>query len=358
MSTIDIILPTYRWGAYVRGYLRYLDSIISDAGLNVRLFIGDNSGNIEKHRFLRELSSPNIVLHLHPTNIGLYPNLLHLLNNSEGDLVLALGDDDWINPAVFAHAAYLDQNPECSACAGFLAASPPIAGSGMTCFDDRFMTPDRVGRAHDYVRYSLLEHGVNWLALGTHRRSTFAMYVDYTNAHPFGFYFRDQMLSQIALLAGPVKGLREGFTYYKNRTPEEMKTHWHNQCASLEQMGLAPWLQYYYHLLLACEYATLYLYRKLPSEWFSNRIKDADRLFAEIFKLFRAYYERHVRQFETHFVDAKIFEPMYAVMDNPSSIVGLRSLHAIISTMSPNAAERYARFLRDELVVDVFDRSN
>jgi glycosyltransferase involved in cell wall biosynthesis len=152
---------------------------------------------IGKH-VLAGLRSANIVLHLHQTNLGLQRNFLHLFNHSNGDYFLCLSDDDWIHPDAFSQAAFLDASPECSACVGFFAAVPPLSGNGITCFDDRFMDPDPIRRAVDYIRCSLWEQGVNWLAFGMHRRKVMALYIEYTGKHPFEFWFGDQMLSQVS----------------------------------------------------------------------------------------------------------------------------------------------------------------
>src|SRR5437764_3550211 len=164
--TVDLLVPTYRWNSYVRGYMGYLASVIQDAALDVRLHIGDNSCDPEKHAFLSHLKSHNVVLHLHATNVGLYPNLLHLFKHSTGEYILTLSDDDWIHPDGFVQAEFLAGNPACSSCVGYFAAVPPVSTNGITCFDNRFMDPDPIRRAVDYVRCSLWEQGVNWLAFG------------------------------------------------------------------------------------------------------------------------------------------------------------------------------------------------
>jgi glycosyltransferase involved in cell wall biosynthesis len=356
-TTVDLLLPTYRWSSYVRGYIGYLASVIKDTGLDLRLHVGDNSCNSEKHAFLSGLRSQNVVLHLHPTNVGLYPNLLHLFNHSTGDFVLTLGDDDWIHPDGFAHARFLEENPACSACFGYFAAVPPTSGSGMTCFDDRFMDADPIRRAIDYIRCSLWEQGVNWLAFGMHRRKVMALYIEYTGKHPFKFWFRDQMLSQIALLTGPAKGLPKGFTYYRTRTREEVSAQVKIECKALEDTGLPAWLHNYYYYWLACEYATLYLWRGMSNSLFSDRLRDADLVFNELFSRFRASYEQHTGQYEDHFEQEKVWKPMYDVLDHPSAIAGLRGLSTILSTVNSDAGAIYADFLRKEMVVDVLGSS-
>ncbi len=180
-----------------------------------------------------------------------------------------------------------------------------------------------------------------------------SVYVNYTLRHPFQFYFRDQLLSQIALLRGPVKGVREGFMYYHNRTPEELSTHIDNFCKSLEGMGLAAWLFHYYDYLLACEYAMLYLYRGLPDSSFTNRIEDADRVFAMIFDRFYSNYGQKPEIYEQHFKQAGIQNAMHSVLNSPSAIVGLRSMVNILAAINPDAGQRYADFLQKESVVDI-----
>jgi len=354
LAKVDLLLPTYRWGPYVRGYIRYLASIIEDGSDDLCLHIGDNSCNPAKHAFLTELKSPRVKLHLHSANVGMHPNAMHLLECSDGEFVQFLGDDDWIHPTCFAHAGFLQRNAQCSACAGFFAGIPPMGDGGLACLNDRFMVSDPVGRSIDYVQYLLWEAGVNWLALAMHRRSTMSVYAEYTRRHPFQFYFRDQVLSQIALLTGPVKGLRDGFMFYNNRRPEEIPAHLQGFRNSLEDMGLAPWLLDYYYYLLACEYAALYLYRGLADSLFSNRIADANRVFMKLFeRYYNNTYRENIGAYEEHFINAGIEEPMHAVLEEPSAIVGLKSMLRIFTTINADAGKRYADFLRREIVVDL-----
>jgi glycosyl transferase family 2 len=353
MATLDLLLPTYRWGPYVRGYLSYLASLVHDDAYDLRLHVGDNSCNPEKHAFLQTLESPRVKLYLHSANIGVHPNLVHLFTHSTGELVQILGDDDWIHPASFASVAFLEQNPEFSSCAGFFAGIPPVRSQGIACFDDRFAVPDAVARSIDYAKYVLEETDINWLALAVHRRSVISVYIDYTNANPFPFYFRDQLLSQIALLSGPVKGIREGFMFYNVRRSEEMPAHVRNFKTGLKEMGLAAWLYEYYDYLLACEYAAVYLYRGVPEAVFSNRVADADLAFATLFKRFEKRYRNAPHAYEKHFARAGIRDPMHSVLHRQSAMVGLRSLAAICARINAGTGERYAGFLRREMVAEV-----
>jgi glycosyltransferase involved in cell wall biosynthesis len=353
VPTLDLLLPTYRWGAYVRAYIGYLAVIIEDASIDVRLHIGDNSCNPEKHDFLRSIVSPKIALHLHPVNVGVHPNVTHLFKHSSGEFVQLIGDDDWIHPTCFAHGTFLERNSECIACAGFFAGIPPLGGDQLVCFNDRFMTSDPVGRAIDYVQYLHWETGVNWLALAAHRRSTMALYIEYTERNPFQFYFRDQVLSQFALLLGPVKGLREGFQFYNIRRPEEGPAHMEAEFKSLEAVGLAPWLYYHYDFWMACEYAAAWLYRGLPDASFSYRVVDADQIFVKLFDRYRNNYMKNTSGYEDHFRQAGIEDAMHTVLDDPSAITGLRGLTKLFEKMSPGAGRLYADFLQKEMVVQV-----
>jgi hypothetical protein len=282
-----------------------------------------------------------------------HPNVSHLLKHSTADFVQLLGDDDWLHPTCFQHAEFLRQNSHCSACSGYFAAIPPSRDLELACFGDRFMRSDPIERSLDYVQYMLSEAGVNWLALAVHRRSTMSIYDEYINKHPFQFYFLDQMLSQIALLTGAVKGMRDGFQFYKNRRPEEMQVHIQNLVKSIEGMGLPPWLYEYYDYWLACEYATLYLYRGLSNACFSDRIADADRIFVRVFARFVNMYRQSARQYESHFERVGIQDAMHAVLDDPCALVGLRGMVHIYERLNPDAGRRYADFLRRELVLDV-----
>jgi hypothetical protein len=178
-------------------------------------------------------------------------------------------------------------------------------------------------------------------------------YIEYTKAHPFSFYFRDQLLSQIALLNGPVKGLREGFIFYNVRRPEEMAAHVENFKTGLKGMGLKGWLYEYYDYLLACDYAALYLYRGVSEKILSDRLTSADLVFATLFKRFRNQYSQRPNAYEKHFARIGIQAPMHAVLETPSSTVGLRSMAAIVATIDPGAGRRYKDFLRREMTIQV-----
>ena len=353
MVTLDLLLPTFRWGPYVRAYIAYLASLVEDETYDLRLHIGDNSCDADKHAFLRRFESPRIRVHLHAANIGLHTNVVHLFTHSASEFVQILADDDWIHPSSFANVAYLEHNPACSSCAGFFVGIPPPRDRALACFGDRFMVADPVARSIDYARYILAETEINWLALAIHRRPLVSLYIEYTSAHPFPFYFRDQLLSQIALLNGPVKGLRDGFMFYNVRNPDEMSAHVENFKKALKAMGLARWLYEYYDYLLACDYAALYLYRRLPSAILSNAPAAADRVFAALFQRFEGRYKQTPTAYENHFARVGIQDAMHAVLETRSAMVGLRSMTAIFTKINPDAGCRYADFLRREMAIDV-----
>jgi hypothetical protein len=149
----------------------------------------------------------------------------------------------------------------------------------------------------------------------------------------------------------------KGFTYYRTRAPEEMAAQIESEQRALERVGISSWLRQYYFFWLACEYAQLYLWRGMSDSLFSDRTTNADLVFNELFGRFRAGYEQHTGAYEDHFEKAKIWQPMYDVLDHPSAITGLRGLCTIFSTMNPDAGARYAEYLRAEMVVDVFAKS-
>ena len=178
-------------------------------------------------------------------------------------------------------------------------------------------------------------------------------YIEYTLRHPFQFYFRDQVLSQIALLAGRVKGVRWGFQFYNNRRPEEIPAHMENLYKALDDFGLPRWLYYYYDYWLACEYACLFLYRRLPDKLFGDRMAAADQIFVKVFNRYRDNYRQKAEAYERHFTEAGIRAPMHEVLDDPSALVGLRSMSRVFIQANPEAGSRYAEFLNNEMIVDV-----
>ena len=337
----------------MRGYVSYLASVVEDAAHDICLHIGDNSCNPEKHEFLTRLRSPRVKVHLHADNLGVHRNVAHLFAHSSGQLVQLLGDDDWIHPDSFTNVTFLEKNPACSSCTGLFARVPPGRDNALACFDDRFMGSDPLSRSIDYVRYVFEETEINWLALAVHRRQIVSTYIEYSNVHPFPFYFRDQLLSQIALLNGPVKGLREGFIFYKVRSEEEQAAHVASFKKGLKEMGLKAWLYEYYYYLLACEYVALYLYRGLPDSMFSDRIDAANQIFAALLTGFENDYRQKSLAFERHFDRTGIRNTVYAVFRTRSAIEGLRGMVDIFTKINPEAGTRYTEFLRREMAVAV-----
>jgi len=147
--------------------------------------------------------------------------------------------------------------------------------------------------------------------------------------------------------------MREGFEFYNVRSEEEMKAHSQREYKTAEDMGLAGWLFHYYDFWLACEYATVWLYRGLPDTSFSYRMMDADRIFVKIFDRYKMKYAGDTKTFEDHFRLIGIEDAMHTVLDDPSAITGLRSLMTIFTKIDPEAGKRYAAFLQKEMVAKV-----
>jgi hypothetical protein len=80
---------------------------------------------------------------------------------------------------------------------------------------------------------------------------------------------------------------------------------------------------------------------------------DVDQIFMKLFDRYRSNYLKNTNGYEDYFRQAGIEDAVHTVLDDPSAITGLRGMMKIFEKMSPEAGERYADFLRKEMVVEV-----
>lgn len=109
---LAILLPTVRWSPIVRSII---GAMLGVASTEVAVLIADNSENLEKQQFLKEIRrlNPNVIAISHEKDIGAANNFYYLLDWSKNiEFTAIMADDDWMSPSYFLDAyRILLENP-------------------------------------------------------------------------------------------------------------------------------------------------------------------------------------------------------------------------------------------------------
>lgn len=96
---LDILIPTYNRSKFLKINLEILTSIISRLGLSsyVHIIISDNCSVDDTPAVAERFKGDFCSYYRHNENIGLEQNAVFVLNQSNADYIMYLGDDDYIN---------------------------------------------------------------------------------------------------------------------------------------------------------------------------------------------------------------------------------------------------------------------
>ncbi len=336
---VDILIPTKRWNAYTRAFFSYMASIVTYSDLELQLHIGDNSLDADKHQFLNSLVNERVHVYPHETDLGAYGNLSFLIQNSHSPYVQLFGDDDWIHADWYENIHYFQEMPELSGVIGALLCYPS-ENKHVVQPGDRFMQADGVARARDFILYMLNEIGVNIQAFSIRRREDFQIFSNYLDQHPFHYQFHDQLLSQIGLLRGPMKGVNNGLIVYNTKHDAISSGAMANYQNTFLEQGLPEWFGTFHFYLYGVGYATLYQFRELSDTLFQNRQEATDQIFALFFNAYRVTPE-----IEAHLNATGLLPYVQEVYANPTAAQGVASMHKIIAALNSELGEKYAHFL-------------
>lgn len=104
MSTVDVVIPCYNYGRYLRGCV---DSVLSQSGANVRVLVIDDASSDDTAQIGQELAACNskVEFHRHEVNRG------HIATYNEGligwstaDYTVLLSADDMLTPGSLSRA--------------------------------------------------------------------------------------------------------------------------------------------------------------------------------------------------------------------------------------------------------------
>ncbi len=207
---LALIIPTYRWNALARDILTQAAAIGSD---DIRVHIGDNSADGDKHAFLAQLAarSTNVAVTCHPRNLGADPNWLFLVKAQTAPYICMAADDDFFGAPYFRAAlAILDDDPGCATASGLhvsIAHATKVAGKAAALY-----TPAERREADPLERIRRY-NGENSICYAVSKRAMVRGFAGFVEANPLPCPFYDYMLAFHLLSTGTYRLDRGGFAY-------------------------------------------------------------------------------------------------------------------------------------------------
>jgi hypothetical protein len=344
---IDVVVPTVRWNPHARGLLSYIAAAVDAFPGEVTLHISDNSCLPEKHAFLKRLRSDRVRVYLQDKDLGAHGNGMFLIEQLKAPYTQTVGDDDWMHVNWLENVSAFRDTPGLSAVMGTFI-SYPSGSARVVHAAERFMRPAPAVRSLDFIRFMLEETGVNWAVLALHRRETYIDFARYLTQHPIRHQFFDQLLSQLALLRGPVLGVNNGLTLYNQKT-DSLSSGRPDQIARLSvEHGLPAWFHKLGTYSWGVEYATFY-HSKLVAPLLSmtERKTVADGVYSYFLEKFRhGTYLPQRAAYDEFLVFAGIRENLDEALAVGSFEAGLANMQRIIRKHNPELGDQYAEFLR------------
>ncbi len=89
---ISILTPVWNGLPYIK---ECVDSVLAQDFQNWEMIIADNASDDGTTEYLKSLKDPRIIVHRHPTNIGLYRNNNFLFNKANAPIYMGLCADDY-----------------------------------------------------------------------------------------------------------------------------------------------------------------------------------------------------------------------------------------------------------------------
>jgi glycosyltransferase involved in cell wall biosynthesis len=156
VSTVDVIVPCYKYGHYLR---QCVNSVLSQAGVSVRVLIIDDESPDDTPRVGQELAATDarVTYRRHISNKG------HIATYNEGiewcssDYVLLLSADDYLLPGALGRAASLmDEHPDVGFVFGnsLVLEDTGVMRSATTEASPASAVAYRVLSGHDFIQLS------------------------------------------------------------------------------------------------------------------------------------------------------------------------------------------------------------
>lgn len=114
---VSVLLASYNHEKYVEAAVR---SIMAQEGVPFELLVIDDGSTDSSPKILERLSNELHFEYAHRANRGLVPTLNELLSKARGKYFCTFASDDVMAPGrLCAQSKFLEEHPECAACAGW-----------------------------------------------------------------------------------------------------------------------------------------------------------------------------------------------------------------------------------------------
>lgn len=117
---LEVLIPTYNRSAFLRKNLELINDEVAEYGLEgrIRVLVSDNSSTDDTSAMVDEIRGGlkyEVQLYTQAENIGLEKNAVFLLDNAVSNIVMYLGDDDYLGSGYlrYAYDTFMT-NPEVS----------------------------------------------------------------------------------------------------------------------------------------------------------------------------------------------------------------------------------------------------
>jgi hypothetical protein len=246
LAQLSILVPTYRFDARCRYTLAALAAMASD---EIKVLIGDNSGNKAKWDFLRRLRGlhSNVEIFCHKENIGAGRNWRFLLNQSRLPFYIFVGDDDVCTPDyIEASLRAMVSHDDASAAAGRFLMSTST-GALVTANRERL----EGSPAERCVNFRI--GGGNGIPNSMARRSAIEPYLAYAANHPLKASFFDWMMAYVLLAQGKYYTFDRGIYLYDSSNWDSGNAYWVNNAKFYLAAGLPESFTWFHELYWAIE---------------------------------------------------------------------------------------------------------
>jgi hypothetical protein len=269
-DALTILVPTYRNDAKARRVLAGLAALVAASQGRMRLVVGDNSQDAQKHEFLWRLAewSPGLIdIHCRPQRISGQMNLLDLFGKSASGILMFHADDDYVSDDYMVRAhEILRQDPGVSA-----AYTSYIVSKGGSILTVPRTAPqlDQASPVERLVENHNCWGGYNLLFYSVFRKRSLEGTVAFLNACPIEAPFHDWWFSYAMVCSGSVRNAAAGQILYAAEGTHEMGGN--DSVAHYAALGLPPIVSHLQLLFTAAEGACFFLGTYSPLAQAANR---------------------------------------------------------------------------------------
>lgn len=350
-DALTILVPTYRNDAKARRVLAGLAALVAASEGRMRLIVGDNSQNPQKHEFLWRLAewSPELIdIHCRPRRISGQMNLLDLFGKSASEILMFHADDDYISDDYMVRAhEILRQDPGVSA-----AYTSYIVSKGESILVAPQAPPqlDQVSPVERLVENHNCWGGYNLLFYSVFRKCSLEGTVAFLNACPIEAPFHDWWFSYAMVCGGSVRNAAVGQILYAAEGTHERGGR--DSLAHYAALGLPPVVSHLQLLFTAAEGACFFLGKHSPLSDAAERRACAQFVFETNIGI--AIAQLRQSDLPALGIEGEVLQQLITVILNNDWLTlesTIDFLHLVLAQTKVDLADRYRSFLNDTMKI-------